>query len=81
MAQLVKPPTPGFGSGHDLTVREIEPHIGLCADIVEHVWDSLSPSLSAPHLLMQAHTLSLSLQVNKHLGKKEKKEVSFCGQK
>ena len=31
VAQLVK--RLGFGSGHELTVREFEPHIGLCGDI------------------------------------------------
>ena len=41
----------GFGSGHDLQVRGIEPHVRLCADSVEPAWDSLS-SLSAPPLLM-----------------------------
>ena len=54
VAQSVKHPTPDFSSGRDLTIRELEPHIGLCA-----VWDSLSP-LSAPPLLM----LSLSLSQN-----------------
>ena len=24
-----------FGSGHDLSVREFEPHVGLCADSSE----------------------------------------------
>ena len=43
--------TPGFGSGCDLTVRESEPRIRLCADSTEPGWDSLSPSLSAPSLL------------------------------
>ena len=56
-AQLVKCPTLGFGSGHDLWFREFEPHIGVHADIVEPARDSLSPSLSAPPPLM----LSLSL--------------------
>ena len=32
VAQLVKHPTLRFGSGRDLTVCEIEPHLGLCAD-------------------------------------------------
>ena len=32
MAQWVKCPTLGFGSGHDLPVRELEPHIRLCTD-------------------------------------------------
>ena len=39
-----------FGSGHDLTVREFEPRVGLCADSsaqsLEPVSDSVSPSLS-----------------------------------
>ena len=53
MAQSVKHPTLGFSSGHDLTVGEFEPCIGLRADNAEPAWDSLSPSLSspAPHLL------------------------------
>ena len=36
-----------FGSGHDLTVCVFKPHVGLCADSAEPVWDSLSSSLSA----------------------------------
>ena len=35
MAQLVKHLTLNFGSGHDLTVCEMEPRIGLCADSAE----------------------------------------------
>ena len=41
----VKRPTLDLGSGHDLTVRELEPHVGLCADSTEPAWDSVSPSL------------------------------------
>ena len=54
VAQPVKPLTPDFGSGHDLTVREIESHVRLHADDAEPAWDflSLSVSLSAPSLLM-----------------------------
>ena len=37
-----------FSSGHDLTVREFEPHIGLCTDGAEPAWDSLSLPLSRP---------------------------------
>ena len=48
----VKHPILGFGFGHDLTVQEFEPQVGLCTDGVESAWDSLSPSLSAPPLLM-----------------------------
>ena len=57
MAQLVTRLTLGFSSGHDLTVREFEPGIGLRAGGAEPAWDSLSPSLSAPPPL----TLSVSL--------------------
>ena len=32
MAQLVKCPTRGFGSGRDLIVCEFKPCIGLCAE-------------------------------------------------
>ena len=32
VVQSVKHPTLGFSSGHDLTVREFEPSIRLCAD-------------------------------------------------
>ena len=46
MAQPVKSLTPGFGSGHDLMVREFNPHAGLCADGAEPAWDSLFLSLS-----------------------------------
>ena len=48
MAQWVKRPTLDFGSGHDLTVHGMEPHIELHADSAEPTWDSLAPSLSAP---------------------------------
>ena len=40
-------------SGHDLTVREFEPRVGVCADGSEPgARLRLSPSLSAPPLLM-----------------------------
>ena len=39
VAQSVKRPTLGFGSGHDLTVCGFEPR---GADSVEPAWDSLS---------------------------------------
>ena len=57
MAQLVEHPTLEFGSGHDLMVRGFEPCVGLCTGSAEPCWDSLSPSLSVPPLLV----LSLSL--------------------
>ena len=57
VAQSVECLTLGFGSGHDLRVREFKPHVGLCTDSAEPAWDSLS--LSAPLLIM------LSLSENK----------------
>ena len=56
VAQSVEHLTLDLGSGHDLTICGIEPHVGLCADSMEPTWDSVSPSLSAPPLLV----LSLS---------------------
>ena len=61
VAQSVKCPTLGFGSGHDLMIHEFKPHVRLCADGAEPAWDSLSLSLFAPPLL----ALSLSLKINK----------------
>ena len=49
-----------FRSGHDLSVREFEPHMGLSAVSTEPASDPLSPSLSAPASLF----LSLS-KINK----------------
>ena len=64
MAQSVKRPTLDFGSGHDLTVRGFEPHVGLSPDSAEPAWGSLFPSLSlslsAPPLLSRFLALSLS---------------------
>ena len=59
MALSIKHPTLGFSTGHDLTVCEIEPQVGLCTDSVEPAWDSVSPPLSAYTLLM------LCLKINK----------------
>ena len=64
-ARLDQRPTLDFGSGHDLTVLEFEPHVGLRADSVEPAWDSLSPSPSAPPLLACSISLFLSLSQNK----------------
>ena len=66
MTQLVNRQTLDFGSGYDLMVREIETRIGLCADSMESAWDSLSPSLSAPPLLI----LSLYITKNEHFFKR-----------
>ena len=68
MAQSVKHPTPGFGPGHDLMLREFEPRIWLHADSVESALYSLSLPLSLP----LPH--SLFLQINKL--KKKKRRVS-----
>ena len=35
VAQLLEHSTLDFGSGHDLMVHGIEPHMGLCADSTE----------------------------------------------
>ena len=55
MAQLVKHATLDFSSGHDLTVFEIEPHVGLYDDSAEPTLNSLSLPLSLP----LPHSLSL----------------------
>lgn len=50
VAQLVKHPTSAqtYGSGHDLMVRELQPHIGLSAVNTEPTLYPLPPTLSAP---------------------------------
>ena len=75
VAQLVKPPSPDFCSGHDLEVREIKPRVGLCADSVELLGIlSLPLSLSLPPLM-----LSLSLCLSKSINKlKKKRERGQC---
>ena len=57
MAQSVKRLTLDFGSGHDLRLCELEPHIGLCAESVDPAWIPLSVSLSL--------SLALSFTQNK----------------
>ena len=61
-----------FGSGHDLMVREFEPHAGLCADSSEpgaRFWLcvslSLCPSLTCAVSLSLSLSLSLSPLKNK----------------
>ena len=61
LAQSIKHPTLDFGSGQDLTIRELEPHAGLCTDSMEPVWDSLS--LTAPPPFTHGHALFLSQNV------------------
>ena len=70
MAQSVKHMSLDFGSGHDLTVCEIKPHMGLPTNSAEPAWDFLFPSLSLPlpHsqcTLLHFHSLSLSQKTNK----------------
>ena len=74
---MVKHPTLGFSSGHDLMVREIELHVRPLTS-VESAWDSLSLPLSLPlHLTCTcvcSLSLTVSLKINK-LKKKKKKEL------
>ena len=50
-----------FGSGHDLTVHEFEPRVGLCANSSEpEACFRFCVSLSAPPLLMLSLSLSPS---------------------
>ena len=52
-----------LGLGHDLTRREFEPHVRICADSssLEPASDSLFPSLSTHPPLAHAYARSLSL--------------------
>ena len=59
-SQPVESPTLGFGSGHDLMVREFEPRVGLCADREEPPWDSQSLLLSLCPSPTHALCLALS---------------------
>ena len=56
VAHSVKHLTPDFGSEHDLTVHEFEPHFRLHVDKYRTAWDSLSLPLCLP----LPRTLSLS---------------------
>ena len=58
VAQLVKHLTLGFGSGHDLMVCELKPHVTLWVDSKEPDWDSFSHFLSL--CPSPTHTLFLS---------------------
>ena len=55
---MIRRSTLALGSGHDLIVGGVEPQVGLRADDLEPACDSLSPSLSAPPLLMLSLCLS-----------------------
>ena len=58
VSQSVKHLTPDFGSGHDLTVRELEPCVQLCTECGACLGFCLPFSLSLPC------SLSLSLKIN-----------------
>ena len=68
VAQSVKCPTLGFGSGRDLTVHEFKPHIRLRA--VRSLLGILS-LLSLP--LLHSHMPSLALSLSLSLSKLKKK--------
>ena len=72
----MKHPTLDFGSGHDLMVHGIEPHIGRYTDGVESAWNSLFPSLSAPPQLTHVPTF-LFLKINKKTPKYKNKTLWF----
>ena len=55
MAQSIKCPTLGLGSGHDLKVQEFEPHIGLCADGESLGFDSLSLKINNFKKMLQIY--------------------------
>ena len=60
-----------FGSDHDLTVREFEPHAGLCADSSEPgTCFRFCVSLSLPLPLPRSHSVSLSLSLSLSLKNK-----------
>ena len=48
VAQLLKHLTPDFSSGHDFTVCEFDPYIGLAAVSTDPALDNLSRPLSLP---------------------------------
>ena len=65
VAQSVKRPTLDFGSGHDLTVHDFEPHVGLHAVSCQRGACLGSPSRSLPLPRLCSFSLSLSLKINK----------------
>ena len=69
VAQSVDHPTLDFGSGYDLTICGIEPHVGLCSMTAWRLLEILS--LSALPCMC---SLSLSLIINlKNIFKNEKR--------
>ena len=53
------------GSGHDRTVRDMEPRVGLCADRAEPAWDSLSAPSQLAHARVCVLARARSLSQNK----------------
>ena len=77
VAQSVKCLTLNFGSGRDLVVHEIEPHLELCTDNVEPAWDSLSLTSAPPHSRACTHERALSLSLSKYINKHKKSFLWF----
>lgn len=82
VAQSAEHPTPGFGSGQDLTAHEIDPHAWLCSDCTEPAEASLLLSLPlscSPELSLSLSLFSVSpaskcthsLKINKKIIKNE----------
>lgn len=67
VAQSVKHPTRGFGSGGDLSITRSSPGSGSALSM-ESAWDSLPLALCPSHLCLCALTLS---QINKSVKKKK----------
>ena len=80
---IPKPGAPGWlsqlsvqlGSGHDLMVREFEPHVGLCADSLE---PGACFGLCVSFSLCPSPTCALSLYVSQNINvKKIKKKIQW----
>ena len=61
MVQSVERQAVGFYSGHDLVVREFEPHMGLRSGSTEPAWDSLSPSVCPSPTCTCAHVKNYNM--------------------
>ena len=69
MAQLVKHLTFDFGSGHDPTVCEFEPHVGLHADSAEPARDCFSLPLSlCPSSPLKRNKMNFKKSLNFEIG-------------
>ena len=80
MAQLVKRPALGFGSGHDIMVHGMESCVGLCADSMELAWIlSLLLPLPLPCLCMLV-LCSISLSKKRKKTKDKQKTLNVLHQ-